>query len=140
HGAVHRFVGVGGVLGGAGALDGVVDVVQLHGAVGAPAPQQRGGESPVVCGVPAHALNGAGNAQLLHLAGEVRGQALADVIPVGVEQRQLRLDAVLLPDAVLPYEPAGLVQQGGGALGVVLHLGGGVVPGHLVADAVGGAV
>ena len=69
----------------------------------APQPQIRGwDQGPVIGGVPAHPLQGAGDAQLLHLAGEVRGQGLADGIPVGVEQRQLRLDAVLLPDQLNP--------------------------------------
>ena len=48
------------------------------------------------------------------------------------------MDAVLLPDAVRAHPPARLVQQGGGPLRVIRHLGRRVVPRQLVTDAVGG--
>ena len=141
HVLVNGVVGVGRVLGGAGVLGRIVDVIQLHGGMGAPAPHQRGGEGPVVGGVPAHALDGTLDAQLRQLVGQVGGQCLTDRVAVGVKDVQLSLDAVLFPHAVAAHDPAGIVQKLGRALGVILYFRSRVIPGQLIADAVGrGAV
>ena len=104
--------------------------------MGAPAPDQRIRERPVVSRIPAHAFQRAGDAKFPELVREIRGQRLADGVSGRIEQVQFRLHAILFPDAVVPGLPARLIKKRCRALRVIFHLGRFAVPRHLVAHAV----
>ena len=128
---------VGRVLGVLPAGSGVVNVVKFHGSVGAPAPHHGGGLGSVIGHIPAHALHGHVNPQLPQLVGRILRQGLADGIPGGIHQGKSGPHAVLFPEAVLPHDPARLIQKPSRLIGVILHLRCLVVPGHFCAHAVG---
>src|SRR5699024_11771009 len=75
---------------------GVIDVVEFHGRVSSPAPQEGIRQCPVVGCIPSHALGGAGDPELLHLPCKVRCQRLADRVPCSVEKVKLCLLPVFL--------------------------------------------
>ena len=74
----------------------MVEIVELHGGVGAPAPDKGLGQGPVIGGIPAHPLLGAGDAQPLHLAGKVGAQGLTHRVAGGIEQIQFGPHAVFV--------------------------------------------
>ena len=76
----------------------------------APSPQQRVRKRPVIGRIPAHALGGAGDPQLLHLIRKIFHQRLADRISGRKQQVQTGLHTILFPDAVCSHSPARLIQ------------------------------
>ena len=102
--AVHRFVGVGGILGECRCPRWCGRCCRAPWGCGRPSPTAAGSdESPVVGGVPAHALNGAGQCPA-----PPSGWRSPRPGPGARNPRWSRaacssaLNAVLLPDAVLP--------------------------------------
>ena len=131
---VNRSVLVAGVV--AVAL-GVVQVVHLDRAVGAPTPHDRVAELVLVDVIPACALRRHLDAQLVHLVGELHGDGLAHRVGGGIVQVERGSHAVLDAHTVGAGHPTRLVEQGLCARKVLFALHGIGRPGHVVTDAVG---
>ena len=131
---IHRSVLVAGIV---AVARGVVQVVHLDRAVGAPTPHDRVAELVLVDVVPACALRRHLDTQLVHLVGELHGDSLAHRVGGRIVQVERGRHAVLGAHAVGAGHPTRLVEQGLCARKVLFALHGIGRPGHVVAHAIG---
>ena len=134
---IHCRVGIGRIFRRIRPFYGMVDIIQLHRSMSAPAPEQWVRQRPVIGGVPSHTLQSAGDSQLFHLCCKIRSQGLTHGVTGRIQQVQFRFHSVLFSYAVLPQGPSRLVKQGCRPLRIILNLRCLIIPGELVADTVG---
>ena len=137
HVCVHRFIGIGGILSAVAFFRRMVDIVQFHGCMGAPAPHQRLGKGIGIGHVPARALNCHLYAKTGALIGQIRRKRLPHRVIRLIHQRKGSAHPVFFPDAVLAFLPARFLQNAHRLIRIVCHLGSLVVPGQFVTDTVG---
>ena len=78
HVRIHRFIGIWGIFGVSGIRHAVINIIEFHGRVRAPAPQKRGRQRSVVGRIPPHAFQRTINSQFAQLVGKIRSECLPD--------------------------------------------------------------